>query len=461
MLPYCSHSAVSISKYSNREEVFAIKRLRIQEAISIEVDKQSSLSMQEGKSGSTKAGSTVYCTVAAIHAGVTKNSTVYPADKLQGGENTGVASWTAPYHKPVLVHHDKHRDAVGRVQKAEYVKGPKPFIKLTLHITDLDAAQKVLDGRYSTVSIGAETNSATCSICGQDIVQSGFCGHWRGNTYDGEVCRWILGDLWFQEVSFVNVPADQHAMVLSKHLAEESAEAQLLEKLGDGTAVLVVVSDEDNAASESRSADAVISVKEGAETVDELEKLKAQVAELEEKAAGLEDAKTALEQEKEGLAAELEEAKAKVSELEEAVNTLTEEKSGLTAEKEQLLTELEKKTEQLHESLAERIVDMRIMLSKPVEEKREDEVAKYAQRSYESLRDTMTDLMAEYQAALPGLRAQIEKVTNPGAAVDDGMEPNSMIEGVESKPDLSAESIRKKTEAVLSGLFGGTKRVQL
>ena len=86
MLPYCSHSAVSISKYSNREEVFAIKRLRIQEAISIEVDKQSSLSMQEGKSGSTKAGSTVYCTVAAIHAGVTKNSTVYPADKLQGGK---------------------------------------------------------------------------------------------------------------------------------------------------------------------------------------------------------------------------------------------------------------------------------------------------------------------------------------------------------------------------------------
>ena len=186
------------------------------------------------------------------------------------------------------------------MQKAEYVKVPSLFIKLTLHITDPDAAQKVLDGRYSTVSIGAETNSATCSICGQDIVQSGFCGHWRGNTYDGEVCRWILGDLWFQEVSFVNVPADQHAMVLGKHLAEESAEAQLLEKLGDGTAVLVVVSDEDNAASESRSADAVISVKEGAETVDELEKLKAQVAELEEKAAGLEDAKTALEQEKGG-----------------------------------------------------------------------------------------------------------------------------------------------------------------
>ena len=54
MLPYCSHSAVSISKYSNREEVFAIKRLRIQEAISIEVDKQSSLSMQEGKAAAQR-----------------------------------------------------------------------------------------------------------------------------------------------------------------------------------------------------------------------------------------------------------------------------------------------------------------------------------------------------------------------------------------------------------------------
>jgi hypothetical protein len=165
--------------------------------------------------------SAVEIEVEAIHAGRTKNNTIYQASKLRGDATlrSGIHSWTTPYNKPFLTHHNQRDgEPVGRVTSASFsntTNASREGIIITAEIVDKDAMQKVLDGRYKTVSIGGETDSSTCSICGQDIIKDGFCGHWPGDTYDGEKCAFIIGNVWFHELSFVNVPADEDAMVTS------------------------------------------------------------------------------------------------------------------------------------------------------------------------------------------------------------------------------------------------------
>lgn len=437
-----------------------MRKLRLQEAYGLEVAQESSISTEETTSDDFKGY--VIANLAAIHAGTTKNNTVYGADKLRGDEEkgTGVASWTSPYKKPVLTHHNKHGEPIGRVLEAHYMSGKKPFIKLKVKVSDEDAAKKVLDGRYDTVSIGAETDSAICSICGTDIVAEGFCGHWRGETYEGETARWILGDLWFNEVSYVNVPADQEAGTLTKELFTESAEGEVVEKLGDGTAILIVVPDDDNKPLKE-------SVQESVDDTNHSEEGETELPEdnkptVEEQLETLRKENDQLKSDNEDLQEKLENAEKERDSYKESAETLEAEKQDLVEEKDRLLEDVNKKAEELHEAMAERIVDMRIALGKPMqEESREEEVKKYAGRSQESLNDTMADIALEYKNTLPGVRDQIESANNPGAAVQDGTEPQSQIEGVktnEDDDDLSPEEIQEKTAEVLKGLFSGGRK---
>ncbi len=161
--------------------------------------------------------------IEAIHAGATKNWTFYSAEKLKGDPklHSGVYSWSYPYPKPMLKNHDSYKgEPLGRIHQAEFVvetpRAKRPGIIVTPDILDDDAAAKIRDGRYCTVSIGAHTDSITCSICGWDVLNDWECpDHERGKMYDNQTATWILGNLWFDELSFVNVPADQDAMVAS------------------------------------------------------------------------------------------------------------------------------------------------------------------------------------------------------------------------------------------------------
>jgi len=159
--------------------------------------------------------------IAAIHAGRTRNNTIYMEDKLKGTMvhekgPTGMYSFLYPYNKPMLKNHDTQSEPTGRVKNAQYVMGAggSGYVMIIPHITDPETVEKVLDGRYLTVSIGATTDSAICNICGTDIIKDDWCEHNRGQEYDGTVCGWIIGDLWFDECSWVNVPADTDARVL-------------------------------------------------------------------------------------------------------------------------------------------------------------------------------------------------------------------------------------------------------
>jgi hypothetical protein len=212
--------------------------------------------------------------IAASHSGIiTRNNGFYLPDKM----NKGAESFVQDYGKPILLHHEDHKDNVGRVKRSQYIdtshgltshfdgvfvknkqgkqvatfnqemikdfcSGKLPFgtqidvvrsvfkdavlednyeglgfIKITADITDQEAVKKLLDGRYLTGSVGATTNKAVCSVCRSDWTESGPCEHRPGGIYDDAKCFIIAGDLLYDEYSFVNVPADRHSRVLQLH----------------------------------------------------------------------------------------------------------------------------------------------------------------------------------------------------------------------------------------------------
>lgn len=162
---------------------------------------------------SAEADKQLVCVIEAIHAGVTKNYNEYSEKELRKATKT----WVRPYKKPVLTHHDiYHGEPIGRVLNAVFTRSESTnthCIRLVVAITDREAAQKVLDGRYVTVSVGGHAGKALCSICGADWVAAGWCEHRPGQTYDGKLCVAQLKDIEFLEVSFVNAPADENAQV--------------------------------------------------------------------------------------------------------------------------------------------------------------------------------------------------------------------------------------------------------
>jgi len=211
-------------------------------------------------------------TIAATHSGrVTRNNSFYLPDRMRAS----TASWTEQYPKPILVHHDDHEDAIGRVCDSRYVDISNGFrdsyngkvadevkvisdslldafvdgkltrkesinvacdhfindaladdpnypglgyIEIVVDITDPDAIQKILDGRYMTGSVGASTDSAVCSLCKQDWAgEEGPCEHRPGRSYDefdGKKCVLIAGQFVYDEYSFVNKPADTLSRVI-------------------------------------------------------------------------------------------------------------------------------------------------------------------------------------------------------------------------------------------------------
>jgi hypothetical protein len=181
--------------------------------------------------------SCIYPMIRAITANKpTRNKTYYPAENLIGDEKkgSGVYSLLTPYPVPIIQNHNVGEDfpdpspVYGRVKFANFVKntattGEGGYVSIVPEISDPKAIDLIMSDRFLTVSIGVETESVTCSICGKDIHT---CDHTPGATYkvgnqDVE-CVKIIGPLWFREISFVTIPSDETARVLQKNVQEES-----------------------------------------------------------------------------------------------------------------------------------------------------------------------------------------------------------------------------------------------
>ena len=105
--------------------------------------------------------------VAAIHEGLTANYNNYSAEALE----QALQSWVDPYPKPIILNHDLNTEPIGRVMAAKMDKEAdgSSFVRLQIAITDPVAAQKVLDKRYLTGSVGGRAGKAICSITGDDL----------------------------------------------------------------------------------------------------------------------------------------------------------------------------------------------------------------------------------------------------------------------------------------------------
>jgi len=160
----------------------------------------------------------------ATHSGSNRNSTIYHSDSMKKDAIT----FQVPFAKPLLKNHDSWSEPMGRVREAHF--GPsilnpeRDTIKVTWRITDREAIEKLMDGRYHTMSIGANANHISCCICGKDIYKDGkmeFCGHWRGETYNNVLCKWNARDLEYKEGSIVNSPADDWAQLIELKVISE------------------------------------------------------------------------------------------------------------------------------------------------------------------------------------------------------------------------------------------------
>ena len=461
-------------------------------------------------SGAVKDGTNLICNVAASHSGTLINNRVYPPEKMR----KGIKSWTSPYKKPVLVNHDEEGDPIGRVIKAKYVKTPrgmdgaeyKPVLKpsdgygyvdLAVKITDQAAIQKIMDGRYETVSVRMSTDQARCSVCGIDWADEGPCEHMPGKKYDGKLAYMTTGDLTYREVSFVNIPADEFARVEGASFADQedrdpvdvsiyanNAEEKILcdmndEKQSNLYDYLRDVYDEeedtvahliDKTITKDRKSkeDQMLNGKDL--TKDQLVELDAVKQLIQEAKDGInkecqdklktlkaEYEKTSQPADSAELQKKLDESGEKLNAAIDAQTALSKEKDTLTEERDSLKTAQDKGDEErttildenvslnseLHKLNAERLFDLKSELKKPdvagvkTIEDRDKKVEEFAQRSIESLKDQISDMIIERNASPEAIKPAVE-VQNPGVEHEDSGE----------KKDKSDSKKESKTETL-------------
>lgn len=224
----------------------------------------------ECKDAASPTGSSLLVKVAATHAGiVNSNSRFYRPDRMQDAAH----QWMPPeegkgYPKPVLFEHDQKGDVLGRVRTARYIDesykwvpdfptikdsvfykvgdkkvdlfksvdwivdnlmGQKDYsglgyIELGLNVTNPEAISKVLRDEYLTVSVGFKTDSAFCSVCHTDWAKDDKCDHRPGSMDEesGRPAFLICGDFQYEEISFVNFPADPFAGKIAKDALKDS-----------------------------------------------------------------------------------------------------------------------------------------------------------------------------------------------------------------------------------------------
>lgn len=410
--------------------------------------------------GSTKTGKRkLVVTVEGIHTGMTKNMTFYPGNTL----DESVPTWTAPHYKPVLKNHDTYTEPLGRIVKSEYVESTltdKYTVRLTLELTDQDAIDKVLDGRYLTLSVGGSAQKVTCSVCAKDLISEGFCGHYRGRKYEGKTAHWIIGNYTGDEISFVNMPAD----VFSQVIAAELVSGEGGTNMGKGQkssesapGVNVAESDEDlidgllgedeegngdpeNPAKPNESDDNSDNgdpsnqtegddgdddgnVTEGDDDEgdddgagddtgnESVEDLKRKLSEAEKKAKDLQTKLDESEADNLTLSGELTEAKDKLSKAEADLTKVNEQLSACEDEKKTFVEQNIKLAQFAKKALAERVVDLRINQGKDKLEDRETALVEWAGCTSKVLQSTIKDLMKAPR--------QIASVTSPGYVTDN------------------------------------------
>lgn len=362
------------------------------------VSGDSNIHFKENFSSNSAIGqpNTVIAEIEGLHNVRTGNYTLYTEAAMLSSVN----SWTYPYNKALIMHHDEDDgEVVGRVRSvsvedSKVLKGSKALCFVT-DILGQKNQEATLDGRNSTVSVGVVAHDVTCSICGQQLANGETCEHQRGNIYDDNLCIWIINKMSAKELSFVNLPSDHYAQVTNKYrLGEKGVDSKmkldnagLAESQEANVENLNLTEGQDKDLEESKSIENKgIQNGEGSqEIIDESEKeiIKALHREKKELEALLRDKDEDLLR----VSREFEELKDKISNLQDIIIKKDEEVSKEKALRESLESELSSSKDIVKKELVKKISNLR--------EKNlglETDVKAFSERSIESLKDTIVDL---------------------------------------------------------------------
>lgn len=441
-----------------------LKLLEFTDQFIVELSRDSGSIELLDRQGSKSMPNSILVKMEAVHSHVNANFVLYPPEKLRGDMEfqvnglkmpTGMYSFTEPYPKPVLINHNHHdvKATVGRVERAYFTDKTVPGLPggiIEARITDPEAIKAVLDGRYFTVSVGLSSDAAYCSICGNNWVEDS-CEHVRGQEYDGRLAYWTSGNIWFKEVSFVNVPADRFAKVVGVSIENSASGAghrdsavrasssfylNAARPQAGGVVALVSGKEETRevaalekpespeleAKDHEGESDVTPSTQDGPAVSDgivtEADKLLLKMKDSDE----VKPLSVYLDELINPLQAELDDAHARIHELEAEVQELKEKlgaleiKQGEGPEDEPKLESVE---QELKDAIAERVVDLRVALGKVSESDREQAVATYRKKSLEYLTDALADLTREL-ATSPVYRTVVHRpmVSSPGLAIN-------------------------------------------
>ena len=136
----------------------------------------------------------------------------------------------------VFDHQWSARGQTARIYRAQVVQeqGGYRYVKAYAYMMrtagNEDLIAEIEGGIKREVSVGCAVEKAVCSICGGEI---GTCPHVKGERYDGMLCYAELRHATdAYEWSFVAVPAQPRAGVLSKGLDQDRAVLEKQAELG-------------------------------------------------------------------------------------------------------------------------------------------------------------------------------------------------------------------------------------
>lgn len=325
--------------------------------------------------------------IEGLHVGPTKNDTWYTEEALR----SSIPSWTKPYEKPLIMHHnDANGKIIGRIKAVTYkdhdTRSGTGALLFTCNVADPDGIEQIKDGRLTTVSVGVTGDDVRCSICGKQIeldeLGHSLCGHEKSEYYDGEKCYWKVYSMEAKELSYVIVPSDIYAhnvrtyTIDNKDLNENYNSKEI--KLVENEQTKNIVNNEEVTKKDEATAASNESIKNDMNKVNE------------EKIKTLESQLATEKKEKENIAKELERVNRDLAIAAESLDAI---KAKLATEKtlkEAAEDNYDRSKLQLREAMEENLNLLRQTLNKPTILKES-----LKERSFESIKDSIADLKAE------------------------------------------------------------------
>lgn len=363
-------------------------------------------------------------TIEAMHCYpyATGNNTRY----MPQSARASLKGWTDPYERPTIMYHNDYDGVVnGRIKEASMVVSSKTntdCLVLKASAPGWSTREDLDSGILKTVSIGVSGTDVRCSICGAQLSEGEFCDHQRGEFYDGEKCYWDVYEFEPKELSYVIVPSDRYAQVISVENKNDTSSGPFnLSNSKESQADNQILKIQEHLANGGKTNERKNTMDEKdkklAETLKLNENLETSVQALQGDKLSMTEQLTALNKDKIALQNEVQGLKEQVSTKETQV---TQEKELREAQENENTT--------LKAEIKTTLIDTMSALR---EKAGKCKLEKLDERSIDSLRDSIADLKEELKAA------EIERTKG---SVDDV----TMKESQETAGNKTADS--KETE---------------